>query len=180
MHIYKIVVNKAILTEDIQDLTTAAWIDATIESERVNLSNQFNMESARHFKFRSSTITEKELAHDFEVDFYLFPQTLITLHSGLVTLKVNKTQPVRDALDIMLSILFEEITRIDVQLQLVENNVQDLSAVIFNVKKNTGELREAIVSIGYNSQLVLRLNRCLKNIIDELEMTETEVCAHTI
>jgi hypothetical protein len=173
MQIFRIENKELVETYNILD-ETVVWIDVTREEDKEFVKKTFDVEGSRQFKLRSSLITEKELARNYEIDFYLLPKLLITIHAGVIHLKLGKQKPQR-SIDIMLSLLSEEILRIDTQLQIVEENVEDLSEVIFNIKEKVLELREAIVSIGNNSSLVLRLNRCLKNIIDELKLLESEI-----
>lgn len=153
----------------------SSWIDIS-PVEFDSMKDKFNLDNSIHFVYDSCVITEKELARDYEVEIFLLQQTLLTIHSGIILLQVSNegSTRFRNSVDIFLSILLEEINRIDKELEQVETNVRELTSLIFNPKNNASELKDVILSIGHNSELVFKFQRSLKNLTNQIRLIESE------
>eukprot|EP00027_Filamoeba_sp_ATCC50430_P000811 CAMPEP_0168552478 /NCGR_PEP_ID=MMETSP0413-20121227/6735_1 /TAXON_ID=136452 /ORGANISM="Filamoeba nolandi, Strain NC-AS-23-1" /LENGTH=107 /DNA_ID=CAMNT_0008583089 /DNA_START=196 /DNA_END=516 /DNA_ORIENTATION=- len=100
---------------------------------------------------------------------------IVSLHDG----KLEFSPPMfldlngKNALDLLLIFLWEELQRVDSNIQVIEENLEDLSSLVFAPRK-TGEQEEMIIGIGHNSDLIMRIQHQLKNFSNRIHLFENE------
>lgn len=129
-----------------------------------------------NFDIVSLNIVEKELYHVYSIRCIINPKLLITIHdSNINILPKGYINSNITALYLFRLILLQELEKINDNIRMIENNLQELSNEVFRSFNSQSELSNCIISVGNNSDLILKIHFYLKKIRVEIGFLENGI-----